>query len=146
MLSILRFDYSNKIFFKKALGIRTKVFVQEMSIDPKLEYDGFDLTAHHFLLIENNEPIATARWRETIKGIKLERFAVIKEQRGKGIGTLILKEVLKDTIQFSKTIYLHSQHSAVNLYLKNGFEIIGEAFEEAGIRHFYMEYKLSRTK
>ena len=85
--------------------------------------------------------MATARWRETSNGIKLERFAALKKSRGKGIGTILLKEVIKDVIPLSKLIYLHSQHTAVNLYLKNGFEIIGEAFEEAGIKHFYMEYK-----
>jgi len=140
MLSILRFDYSDKKLFEKSLIIRTMVFVKEMGIAPNLEYDGFDIDAHHYLLIENSEAVATARCRETSKGIKLERFAVLKEKRRKGLGDLLLKEVLIDVKDLSKTIYLHSQHTAVNMYLKNSFEIIGEPFEEAGIKHFYMEY------
>jgi len=142
MYNILRFDNSNNELFKKAINIRTSVFVDELNIDPELECDKFDKIAHHYLLLENDIPMATSRWRETSKGIKLERFAVLKESRGKGIGTILLKEVLKDVIPLSKLIYLHSQHTAVNLYLKNGFEIIGQAFEEARIKHFYMEYKI----
>ena len=141
MYNILRFDKSDKELFEKAIKIRTSVFVEELYIDPKLECDEFDNIAHHYLILENETPMATARWRETSNGIKLERFAALKKSRGKGIGTILLKEVIKDVIPLSKLIYLHSQHTAVNLYLKNGFEIIGEAFEEAGIKHFYMEYK-----
>ena len=140
MYSIVRFDYADTALFEKAIGIRTDVFVKEIHIDPKLECDEYDATAHHYLLSENNIPLATARWRETSKGIKLERFAVPAIHRNKGLGTILLKEVLKDVIPSSKLIYLHSQHTAVNLYLKNGFKIMGDAFEEAGIKHYYMEY------
>jgi len=141
MLTVLRFDYSDKQLFEKAITIRTTVFVKELNIDPELECDEYDKIAHHYLVMEDSIPVATARWRETQKGIKLERFAVPKKQRNKGLGAFLLKEVLKDVIQISKLIYLHSQHTAVNLYLKNGFNIIGEPFEEAGIKHYYMEYK-----
>jgi predicted GNAT family N-acyltransferase len=141
MYSIARFDYSNTALFEKAIRIRTDVFVIEIHIDPKLECDEFDAVAHHYLLTENDIPLATARWRETSKGIKLERFAVPAEHRNKGLGTILLKEVLKDVIPASKLICLHSQYTAVNLYLKNGFIIIGDAFKEAGIKHYYMEYK-----
>lgn len=141
MLTILRFDFSDKELFQKALQIRTAVFVEEQKTDPALEYDEYESVSHHYLVTQNNSPVATARWRETDKGIKFERFAVCKERRGKGTGSLLLKEVLKDTLPLSKPIYLHSQHTAVNLYLKSGFEIAGEPFEEAGIMHYLMEYK-----
>ena len=141
MLSVLRFDYRDYQLFEKAIYIRTNVFVKELNIDPLLECDEFDKIAHHYLIIENEHPVATARWRETKNGVKLERFAVPKEHRGKGLGTFLLKEVLKDVKPLSTLIYLHSQHSAVKLYLNNGFEIMGDSFSEAGIKHFYMEYK-----
>ncbi len=140
MFTILRFDYSDKALFEKAINIRTTVFVKELYIDPELENDEFDETSHHYLVIENDQPVATSRWRETEHGIKLERFAVPADHRGKGVGTLLLKEVLSDVMPLQKRIYLHSQHTAVNLYVRNGFDIIGEPFEEAGIKHFYMEF------
>jgi predicted GNAT family N-acyltransferase len=140
MLSIQRFDYSDESLFKKAFAIRTNVFVEELNIDPNLEADEFDKTAHHYLLLENNIPAGAARWRETSNGIKLERFAVPKVHRGKGFGDYLLKEVLKEVRPMKKKIYLHSQHTAVNLYLRNDFVVIGEPFFEAGIKHFYMMY------
>jgi predicted GNAT family N-acyltransferase len=140
MFSIHRFDHSDNVLFEKAIQIRTTVFVEGLNIDPELENDEFDAIAQHYLVVENDLPVATARWRETMKGIKLERFAVPGKYRGKGLGTLLLKEVLTDVKKLNKLIYLHSQHTAVNLYLRNGFKIIGEPFEEAGIKHYYMEY------
>ncbi len=141
MYSITRFTYSDKALFEKAITIRTEVFVEGLHIDAALENDEYDAIAHHYLLTENDIPLATARWRETTNGIKLERFAVPEKYRNKGLGTILLKEVLADVISMSKLIYLHSQYTAVNLYLKNGFVVKGEAFEEAGIKHYYMEYQ-----
>lgn len=140
MYSILRFTYSDKALFEKALAIRTEVFVEGLHIDAILENDEYDAIAHHYLLMENDIPMATARWRETSNGIKLERFAVPAKYRNRGLGSMLLKEVLKDVIPLSKAIYLHSQYTAVNLYLKNGFATKGDAFEEAGIKHYYMEF------
>lgn len=140
MYSITHFAYSDKDLFKKAINIRTEVFVEGLHIDATLENDEYDAIAHHYLLTESDIPMATARWRVTTKGIKLERFAIPTKYRNKGLGTILLKEVLKDVIPLSKLIYLHSQYTAVNLYLKNGFVIKGDAFEEAGIKHYYMEY------
>jgi predicted GNAT family N-acyltransferase len=140
MFTLLKFNKSDSELFAKAFAIRTEVFVKGLSIDPLLEADEYDAVAHHYLLMENDIPMATARWRETEIGIKLERFAVPALARNKGTGTYLLKEVLSEVIPMKKLIYLHSQHTAVNLYLKNGFKIKGQPFEEAGILHYYMVY------
>jgi predicted GNAT family N-acyltransferase len=140
MNTIMKFRKSEKDLFAKAFAIRTEVFVKGLNIDPLLEADEYDETAQHYLLSDDGIPVGTARWRETEKGIKLERFAVPASSRNKGIGSVLLKEVLADVIPLNKKIYLHSQHTAVNLYLKNGFVIEGPPFEEAGIVHYYMVY------
>lgn len=141
MYAFLKFRKSDKDLFDKAFSIRTEVFVKGLHIDPLLEADEFDDVAQHYLLADDGIPLATARWSVTEKGVKLERFAVPLTERNKGLGSILLKEVLKDVVLLKKKIYLHSQYTAVNLYLKNGFVIIGEPFEEAGIKHYYMEYK-----
>lgn len=141
MYTVLKLKKSDTELFAKAFAIRTEVFVKGLNIDPLLEADKYDAIAQHYLLLENEIPLATARWRETDKGIKLERFAVPAAYRNKGIGVFLLKEVLVDVIPLRKKIYLHSQHTAINLYLKNGFKIEGTPFEEAGIKHYYMVYE-----
>jgi predicted GNAT family N-acyltransferase len=139
MIEIKRFTIEDNNLAEQAFSIRRKVFVNEQSVDPNLEYDKEDQSQHYLLLLAG-KPIATARWRETGKGIKLERFAVLPEFRNRGFGEIILDEVLKDVKPLGKTIYLHSQVRAVPFYERNGFYKEGEMFTEAGIEHYYMEY------
>jgi len=139
-LKIFRFDFQDKKLAAKAFDIRRKVFVEEQGVDPVLEYDKEE-PSHHYLMLLGEKAIGAARWRETPEGIKLERFAVLKEYRNRGLGKIILKEVLSDVIPTGKKIYLHSQQMAMPFYERNGFVKKGEEFVEAGMKHYYMEFR-----
>ena len=138
---IIRFCFKDKGYLEQAFSIRTRVFVDEQGIAPELEYDDHEKTAVHFLLFLDEMAVATARWRETPEGIKLERFAVLKEHRNRGLGALILKEALNDVRNRNSQIYIHSQAGAVRFYERNGFSIEGDVFTEAGIPHFKMLFR-----
>ena len=120
-------------------AIRRKVFVVEQSCPPELEWE-FEEESNHFLATLNGVPVGAARWRKTEKGYKLERFAVLKEYRGKGVGQALIKSVLKDLPADADYIYLHAQLQATGLYQKMGFKKEGEQFEEAGIQHYKMVF------
>ena len=122
------------------LAIRTEVFVRGQHVDPSLEYE-HEEEAHHYLLFLEDKPVATARWRETAKGIKLERFATLPDYRNKGFGSELLKEILKDVASSGNCIYLHSQLLAVPFYEKFNFLKEGDLFREADIDHFLMIYR-----
>jgi predicted GNAT family N-acyltransferase len=142
MYEVKRFGFKDKELAELAFAIRRKVFVDEEGVAPNLEYD-HEEEAHHYLLLLGGKALATARWRETEKGIKLERFAVLPEFRNRGLGGIILKEVLNDVVKFGKTIYLHSQLRAVPFYERHGFEREGEVFYEAGMGHYFMIKRLN---
>jgi predicted GNAT family N-acyltransferase len=126
-----------------AFEIRKQVFVIEQKVDPTKEYDEFEQSSVHFLARIGGIPVGTARWRLTPNGAKSERFAVLKEARGKGVGQALVKAVLydiqADPLSKNKTKYLHSQLSAVPLYSKFGFKKVGNIFEECNILHYKME-------
>ena len=138
MIKVLSFTTKDKKLAKLVFQIRQEVFVVGQNVDPELEYDEFEDISQHYLVFENDTPVATARWRKTEKGIKLERFSLLKKYRNKGIGTILLKKVMQDILPLNKNIYLHSQVSAVNLYMREGFKVSGEKFMEAGIEHYFM--------
>jgi predicted GNAT family N-acyltransferase len=140
MYKIVKFDTSDKELSKLAFGIRNEVFVIQQSVDPKLEYDEFEDVAIHYLAYAENKPVATARWRHTNHGIKLERFATLENYRNKGVGSAILKEVLKDVSSHPAIIYLHAQLPAVVFYERHGFIKEGEIFYEADMAHYKMVY------
>ena len=139
-VNVLRISFEDKPLSEMAFMVRRKVFVEEEGVDPALEYDANEPMAHHYLVLLGEKPVGTARWRETPDGIKLERFAVLKEFRNQGIGEKLVAEVINDVLPSGKKIYLHSQLRAVPFYERNGFTRQGEIFYEANMGHFYMEY------
>jgi len=122
--------------------IREEVFVKEQNVPFEEEYDNYEQTSVHFLAFYQGKPCGTARWRFTENGIKLERFAVLKEFRNKKVGKATLEAVLeniKNTAETSqKTLYLHAQVQVVGFYEKFGFQKIGETFQECDIWHYKM--------
>lgn len=136
-LKIISFNFENQQFAKFAFAIRRAVFVEEQKVDPVLEYD-HEEEATHYLLYLDEIPVSTGRWRKTAEGIKLERFATLKEFRNQGIGTELLKKVLADVIPMGSKIYLNSQLAAIPFYEKHGFKKEGDLFYEAGMAHYKM--------
>lgn len=126
---------------EKVFAIRKIVFVDEQGCPPELEYENEDVS-HHFLALSDYQPCGACRWRKTDAGYKLERFAVLKEFRGCGVGRALVATVLADLPSDAHYIYLNSQLDAVGLYAKFGFVVEGEQFEEAGIQHFKMVKKV----
>ena len=82
--------------------------------------------------------VATARYRKTEKGYKLERFAVLASERGKSYGKKVLQAILSDLADFNGLIYMHAQVQVLPFYEKLGSKKEGEIFEEAGIMHYKM--------
>ena len=121
----------------KAFAIRKTVFIEEQNCPPELEWEHEDESVH-FLATHNGQPCGACRWRKTDSGYKLERFAVLKDFRGHGVGRALIAEALSDLPDDAHYIYLNSQLDAMSLYAKFGFVAEGEQFEEAGIQHFRM--------
>ena len=144
MIEIKTFTFENYVLYNLALNIRRSVFVDEQNVPPGLEVENED-SATFYLLFQNNLSVATGRWRETEKGIKLERFAVLPEYRNQNLGSILLTKVLVDLKLSGKTIYLHSQLKAVSFYERQGFGKMGEMFEEAGIWHYEMIFLGNKT-
>jgi predicted GNAT family N-acyltransferase len=125
---------------EKVFAIRREVFVGEQNCPPELEWE-FEDESNHFLATSDGEPAGACRWRKTDKGYKLERFAVLKKFRGKGVGQELVRAVLSDLPKDAAYVYMHAQLGAISLYEKFNFEKVGPEFEEAGIRHYKMVRK-----
>jgi predicted GNAT family N-acyltransferase len=128
--------------YKETLaGIRHRVFVIEQNVPESIEQDEHDPEALHLLArTKTGDPIGTARM--TPEG-KIGRVAVLREFRGSGVGTSLLKKLF--TIARSrhlKKVYLHAQEAVVPYYTRLGFIRHGERFFEADIPHVLMDLDL----
>ena len=134
-------DQSDK---KKAFEIRNLVFCEEQKVSKEIEFDGLDQFCNHYLAKINELPIGTARVREQKKGtFKIERMAVLKRYRKKGVGKAIIKKILKHYLNLNNInkLILNSQIEAKDFYKKFGFVEVGKEFVEANIRHQKMIYE-----
>lgn len=138
---VISFTSSDIELFETACEIRRKVFVEEQQVSREEEFDEFEENSRHYLVYYDGQPVGTARWRYTDKGLKLERFAMLKEYRNKKVGSIILKRILSDVEGLSDYIYLHAQLPAVNFYAREGFVKEGPMFSECNIDHYKMVLK-----
>lgn len=137
-IKVTPFKTDDKLAFEKARKIREIVFIQEQKVEESDEFDEFEKESCHFLLEIKDKPIGTARWRHIGEKIKLERFAVLKEYRGKKYGDSLLKAVLDNVLPFKKPLYLHAQLKAIPFYKRRGFKQVGDLFLECDIEHYKM--------
>ena len=137
MIEIIKPIFKKRLY--ESLLLDTK-FLYWTNCPEELEWE-FEEESSHYLLIENGVSKATARYRKTKNGYKLERFAVLESERGKGLGHKILKRILFDLSDFKGLIYLHAQVDVIPFYEKIGFVLEGKQFEEAGIQHYKMTLK-----
>ncbi|MDR9402040.1 MAG: GNAT family N-acetyltransferase, partial [Halothece sp. Uz-M2-17] len=88
--------------FAHCIMIRTRVFVIEQDISAEIETDEWENDSTHYLATDGGKALATARWRLIDnQTAKIERVAVLKEARGRGVGTELMRYLLQD-------IYSHS--------------------------------------
>ncbi len=130
--------------FIDAIRIRVDVFIIEQKCKSGWEPDEEDKVADHYIATVNNEIIATARVREVNKKeYKIERMAVKKAFRNKGIGkglvNYIVNEIKKNN---PKKIWMQAQVQAQQFYEKCGFIAVSIQYDlyDLGIPHIDMVY------
>ena len=129
---------------EKAFKIRDLVFCKEQKVSKTIEFDGLDQFCDHYLAKINDLPIGTARVREQTRGtFKIERMAVLKRYRKRGVGKAIIEKILKHYLNLGKInkLILNSQTEAKDFYKKFGFIEVGKEFLEANIKHQKMIYE-----
>ncbi len=123
----------------KAFIVRGIVFIEEQGVSYNIEHDEHDFSATHILGEMDGEPFAAGRIRALGEYAKLERVAIRKAYRGKGLGhklTEFMIAVAQE--QGFKRFKVHAQSYLKDFYQKHGFEVVGDMFKEAGIDHYLM--------
>jgi len=133
-------------------AIRYAVFVVEQGVDVAIEWDEHvaiewdehETVAEHVLLVDEGRPIGTARVRRVDDALKCERIAVRKSARSAGWGARLM-DVCETIAQERGTdaCVLHAQQRAAEFYRKQGYGVVSEPFEEAGIPHVAMRLELT---
>jgi len=137
-MNVFSFTSTDDSLLLKAFLIRRKVFIEEQHVTEEDEFDAFEKSSIHYLAFSEQDEVGTARWRITEAGIKLERFAVLKEYRSKGYGIALMKQMLKE-LPKNSILYLHAQTGVIPFYEQFGFSKKGVEFSECDMPHYLME-------
>ena len=87
-------------------------------------------------------PVGTARM---LDDGKIGRMAVLTEWRGRGVGSALVDALLEVAGDRGRSrVHLAAQTHAIEFYAKQGFQVVGEVFLEAGIPHCAMYCDLPR--
>ncbi|MDP1716437.1 MAG: GNAT family N-acetyltransferase, partial [Burkholderiales bacterium] len=91
--------------------MRSTVFIDEQNVPEALEWDDQDEKSRHVLALSvHGEPIGTGR---LLPDGRIGRMAVLREWRGKGVGSAILQALLELARQDGlRTIRLNAQTHA----------------------------------
>ncbi|HEV7394565.1 MAG TPA: GNAT family N-acetyltransferase [Burkholderiales bacterium] len=122
--------------------VRRAVFIEEQGVSESLEWDDEDERSRHVLATDaDGIPIGTGRLR---RDCQIGRMAVVREWRGRGVGSTILKTLLEIARNDAcDSVRLHAQTHAISFYARCGFIAVGPEFMEAGIPHRMMELPLA---
>ena len=126
---------------EEAKEIRKKVFVDEQGFT--VEFDDKDEIAVHLVIFdENGTPSATCRiFKDSNQGCYvLGRLAVIKEYRGKKLGSYLISEAERYVKETSgNCIVLLAQQRVADFYKKAGFKEFGGVEYDEGCPHIRMK-------
>ncbi|MCY1286027.1 Acetyltransferase [compost metagenome] len=116
--------------------IREMVFIAEQAVPPELEWDDEDAHAVHFLALDDDYPIGTAR---LLPDGHIGRVSVLKDYRGLKVGEALMNAVIAEAERRGLIRQmLSAQVHAAPFYERLGFSIVSDEFLDAGIPHVDM--------
>ena len=104
------------------------------------QFNNIDVLKYALVCYENNIPCGCGAIKEHNQGVmEVKRMYVVAERRGKGIATRILSELEEWIIELSyEKCILETgkrQPEAIALYIKNGYRIISNYGQYAGVEN-----------
>jgi len=144
MIEIQQITTSDTLYAQEK-ELRNKILLRPLGI-PDHAWEMHDEKSWHFVAVEDGKvigcvilvPLDGANTKT-----QLMQMAVDTNQQGKGIGKLLVKELLAFSHSMGiKEIACHARDNAALFYKSLGFNIFGAPFEEVGIQHYHMRKEL----
>lgn len=115
-------------------AVRYEVFVVEQRVPAELEWDGLDAQCLHVVAeTAGGDAVGTGR---LLPDGHIGRMAVLKRWRQRGVGSLLLAELLDAArSRGHAAVELSAQTHAIGFYERFGFKVISGEYPDAGIPH-----------
>lgn len=137
------YEPKTKEDFRRYYDLRWRILRASLNQPKGTEKDELEDESIHIIICEDNRvPLGIGRLHFNSKAEAQIRYMAVEEGRqGKGIGTMVLKELEKRAKEKgAKRIILKARENAVKFYEKHNYNIIGKAHTLfRSIIHFKME-------
>jgi putative acetyltransferase len=141
MIKIIRTDSDNQDFIELVKYLDT--YLAEKDGDDHSFYAQFnriDKIRYVIVAYENDKPVGCGAIKEyTSNTMEIKRMYTLPESRGKGIATKVLSEleIWATELRYEKCILETGkrQPEAIELYTKNGYKLISNYGQYAGIEN-----------
>ncbi len=145
-------DESSKITLKlittpgelhQAQQIRIEVLEHEQGFPHNVNIDGLDQSAIHVLLLDEENPVGTARLTKLNdkEGI-IARIALLRSHQGKGLGKYLIRELEIQALQLGiTTLYIEPLYHLKPFFESLGFRQVKD-FGKEGDHHLIQMVKI----
>lgn len=123
--------------YQDSVAIRFEIFIDEQGYPDYSELDELEEETIHLVLYEDEQAIATNRiYQINNDTYRIERVAVRKIARKRGLGERLLKEAEAKIIELGgKNITIKSEDIAIEFYKRFGYKPVGAEIMEYGFSH-----------
>ena len=122
---------------ERAQPVRFAVFVEEQRVPAEMELDEHDAVSLHALAVDAaGTVLGTGR---LLPDGHIGRMAVLRQARGAGVGSALLRALLQAARdRGDREVLLSAQTHAIPFYERFGFVVDGKEYDDAGIPHRQM--------
>lgn len=132
--------------YQQERDLRNRILLRPIGI-PDFGWEKNDTRSWHFVALSEDKVIGCVvlvRLDEAAKKTQLIQMAVEREFQGQGIGKMLVRELIRFAREKEvREIQIHSREDVTAFYENLGFSIVGEPFDEVGVRHRHMQMLLS---
>lgn len=127
----------------RCLRVREAVFTSEKGVPKEIEVDALDClngACEHFLIRCDGKDAGALRCSYTPENTaRIQRFCVLKECRGRGLGKAALEQVESYCrSRGRRAVELDAKLAAAGFYEKCGYQTVSGTFTEVGVAHVKM--------
>ena len=144
MIQIFQIEFGTPEY-DEAVRLRYEVLRKPLGLEYAPEQLAGEYAEHHLVACTADGAIAGYLNLTPLDAeyVKMRQVAVAAARQGQGIGLAMVQEseALARRLGFRR-IVLHARETAVPFYLRAGYTIVGDRFEEVMIPHFKMEKSL----
>lgn len=129
--------------YQPVLSLRRRVLRWPLGLELTDEEVLTELDQVHFVGLIEGEVVACALMRVDDGVPKMRQVAVDPDRQGQGLGRELVKAFEAEAAKRGyQQIVLNARETAVPFYLRLGYEVVGEPFEEVTIPHRKMRKAL----